>query len=178
MIRLPITALGVMLCAMSAAHPQDLSSDQIRCRLDPACPKPTLRSLPFGQRGVTVNGGAQDPVNSVNFFVTFAYDSAELQTDALISLDALGRALSDKSLAAFDFLIAGHTDVRGSGEYNQRLSEQRARAVADYLVMKFGVDRRRLSIKGFGKEQLYDPTRPEDQVNRRVQVINLTNPGT
>ena len=55
--------------------------------------------------------------------------SAELQQDAQITLQQLGTALKDPSLAKYSFTIAGHTDAKGSPEYNQKLSERRAEAV-------------------------------------------------
>ncbi|MET2830922.1 OmpA family protein [Mesorhizobium shangrilense] len=169
---------ATLVALLSTAVPgaaQNLSSDEIRCRLDPTCPKPGFRSLPFGKRGVTVDPTVvADKPNAVNLYVTFAYDSADLLNDSIITLDALGKALTDPSLASARFLISGHTDARGTDEYNQKLSERRAKAVADYLVSKFGVDASRLEVKGYGKTELYDPNRPDDQVNRRVQVVNLS----
>lgn len=156
------------------AHAEDLTAEQIRCRLDPACIKPGFRSSPFGRRGVEVEAGTGKAANSVDFHITFAYDSAELLPDSLITLTRLGTALTDTSLRSATFRIAGHTDARGSDEYNLALSERRARSVANYLAATFGIDRARLDVKGFGKRQLFDPSRPDDMVNRRVQVINLS----
>ena len=65
-------------------------------------------------------------------------------------------------------------DAKGSAEYNQKLSERRADVVRRYLIAQFGIDKSRLTAKGFGKAQLLDPARPEDGVNRRVQVLNMT----
>jgi len=87
---------------------------------------------------------------------------------------AAAAALRDPRLAAFSFLIAGHTDAKGGVEFNQKLSERRAEAVSHYLVTQFGIAPARLSAKGYGKSQLLDPANPEDGVNRRVQVINVT----
>jgi outer membrane protein OmpA-like peptidoglycan-associated protein len=44
--------------------------------------------------------------------------------------------------------------------------------VRSYLIAQFGIAAERLAAKGYGKSQLLDPDRPEDGVNRRVQVIN------
>ncbi len=172
----PLAALAAALsCLPTGALAQDLSSDQIRCKLDPTCVKPGFRSLPFGKRGVTVDPApAEDKPNAVSLHVTFAYNSAELLNDSLITLDALGTALVDPSLASARFMIAGHTDSRGTDEYNQSLSERRADAVARYLAGKFKIDSGKLEVAGFGESELFDARRPEDQINRRVQVINLS----
>lgn len=66
--------------------------------------------------------------------------------------------------------LRGHTDNQGTLEYNQKLSEARAKAVADYLVEK-GIDRKRLSSIGYGKSQpIADNATAEGrQMNRRVE---------
>ena len=117
--------------------------------------------------------GGDGPL-SVNLYVNFAYNSAELTSDARIILDRLGFALVDDRLKEFAFMIEGHTDAHGSESYNQTLSEQRARAVQRYLIDNFAIAEARLRARGFGKTRLLDPSRPEDGVNRRVQVVNLT----
>lgn len=176
-MRIQLLLLVALLLGANGPHPahaEDLTAEQIRCRLDPACVKPGFRSSPFGRRGVEMEPGAGISSHSVDFHITFAYDSAELLPDSLIILDRLGKALADASLRSSTFRIAGHTDARGSDEYNLALSERRAHSVAKYLVSTFGIDRTRLDVKGLGKRQLFDPTRPDDMVNRRVQVINLS----
>ncbi|TGQ16373.1 MULTISPECIES: OmpA family protein [unclassified Mesorhizobium] len=175
-MRTPIAAaLMALFYAATACPAQTLSSEEIRCRLDPTCPKPGYRALPFGKRGVLVDPTVvSDKPNAVNLYVTFAYDSADLLNDSIITLDALGKALTDPSLTSSRFLIAGHTDARGTDEYNQKLSVRRAEAVANYLISNFSISASRLDVKGYGKTELYDPNRPDDQVNRRVQVVNLS----
>ncbi|MCZ2336662.1 MAG: OmpA family protein [Chitinophagales bacterium] len=49
--------------------------------------------------------------------------------------------------------LSAHTDSRGNDAYNQKLSEDRAKSVVDYLVMK-GIDKSRLISKGYGETQL------------------------
>ncbi len=152
------------------------TTNAIECALDPNCPKPPprVRSL---RRGVIIEGAPAEAPLSINLYVNFAYDSAELTSDARITLDRLGTALRDERLTQFSFIIAGHTDAKGSAEYNQKLSERRAEAVRSYLVAQFGIPAERLTAKGYGKSQLLDPEHPEDGVNRRVQIINATAAG-
>ncbi|MDR0754111.1 MAG: OmpA family protein [Prevotellaceae bacterium] len=72
--------------------------------------------------------------------------------------------------------IGSHTDSRGSNAYNMKLSEQRAKAVVDYLISK-GIDENRLVWKGYGEEQLLIPnakTEAEHQANRRTVFRVLT----
>jgi outer membrane protein OmpA-like peptidoglycan-associated protein len=166
-----LLACGVILLSRPAVAEEPPSSGAIECALDPKCAKPPLtRSL--RQRGIIIEGAPVEQPLSVNLYVNFAYDSAELTSDARITLDRLGGALRDPRLSEFSFVIAGHTDAKGGDEYNQKLSERRAETVRSYLVAQFGISAARLTAKGYGKSQLLDPARPEDGVNRRVQVIN------
>jgi outer membrane protein OmpA-like peptidoglycan-associated protein len=156
----------------------EVSKEEIICKLDPKCGKsaaPLTRSL---SRGIKSSGGpTEQGPPSVNLYVNFAYNSVELEADARITLDQLGGALRDPRLAGFTFMIAGHTDAKGGVEFNQKLSERRADAVRRYLIAQYGLTPERLSVIGYGKSQLLDPARPEDGVNRRVQVINMTASG-
>jgi outer membrane protein OmpA-like peptidoglycan-associated protein len=157
-----------------AAIAGDLSKDEIVCALDPQCANPPTRSLSRGISATGDVGVAGEASPAVDLYVNFAFDSAALGTDARITLDTLGRALRDKRLDGFMFLIAGHTDAKGSSAYNQSLSERRADAVRRYLIAQFDIEAQRLAATGYGKSRLLDPTHPEDGVNRRVQVVNVT----
>jgi outer membrane protein OmpA-like peptidoglycan-associated protein len=66
--------------------------------------------------------------------------------------------------------VGGHTDSKGSDSYNQRLSESRAKAVADYLISK-GISERRLQYRGYGKTKPIDTNETEEgrARNRRVE---------
>ena len=66
--------------------------------------------------------------------------------------------------------ISGHTDNVGSREYNQELSEKRAKSVLEYLTEN-GVEDSRLSFAGYGQEQPAFPNDTADnrQKNRRIE---------
>src|SRR5664280_1200211 len=68
--------------------------------------------------------------------------------------------------------VQGHTDNRGTKNYNNALSEKRAAAVKNWLV-KAGVDEKRLESKGFGQDKPIDSNETDTgrQNNRRVQFI-------
>lgn len=72
--------------------------------------------------------------------------------------------------------IGGHTDAEGSESYNLRLSENRAKAVAEYLISK-GVSEKRIQFKGYGKSCPIDTNETEEgrAKNRRVEfkIISL-----
>jgi outer membrane protein OmpA-like peptidoglycan-associated protein len=172
-----MTTASQLICALALisfsgiAQAADVSTEDIVCGLNPNC----TRALSRDVRGIVATRPPDGTAPlSVNLYVNFAYDSAELTSDARITLDRLGYALVDDRLKTFTFMIEGHTDAKGSAEYNQGLSDRRAKAVMDYLVAQFGIDKKRLSARGFGKSRLLDPSRPEDGVNRRVQVLNMS----
>lgn len=87
------------------------------------------------------------------------------------------RRLQDLLVANPDMKIElrGHTDNQGTVEFNLKLSEERAKSVADYLV-EHGIDRRRISSVGFGKSQPIDTNdTPEGRSrNRRVEYRVLS----
>jgi OmpA-OmpF porin, OOP family len=70
-------------------------------------------------------------------------------------------------------VIEGHTDNTGTPENNMKLSQQRAENVVNYLVDKFGIDRARLSAKGYGSTRRisYNNTPEGRQLNRRISAV-------
>jgi outer membrane protein OmpA-like peptidoglycan-associated protein len=85
------------------------------------------------------------------------------------TLDEVARTLVTHPQTYVDVL--GHTDSVGSAEYNQRLSEQRARAVADYLVSR-GVNPARIATRGYGLTMpiATNDTEAGRAQNRRVEI--------
>jgi len=94
---------------------------------------------------------AADKLIAVGDRVLFDYDSAKLDSSALILLDAQSRFLRVNT--DLNFIIEGHCDERGTREYNLALGEQRATAVRDYLVIQ-GIDPDRIKVISYGKEKL------------------------
>lgn len=111
--------------------------------------------------------------HTVDLAVFYEFDSAALTPQAKALLADLGRALTSSRLAGTKFLLAGHTDAKGSKPYNQNLSERRAVEARRFLVENFGIRPDRLIVVGFGEEYLADPARPHDPINRRVEVTLL-----
>jgi len=106
--------------------------------------------------------------------VYFETDKDVIKEESHGILDAVAKVLTDyPHILMID--IHGHTDNRGSGEYNQELSQRRADAVKAYLVETGKVDAARLSAKGFGQSK---PLQEGDDEaawskNRRVEFIIL-----
>jgi outer membrane protein OmpA-like peptidoglycan-associated protein len=99
----------------------------------------------------------------------YDFDSDIVRPEARKNLRALAASL-DKYPGS-DILIVGHTDQVGPASYNQSLSERRASAAADYLVVQ-GVSRDRLSTRGMGETEPIADNNTERgrELNRRVEV--------
>jgi outer membrane protein OmpA-like peptidoglycan-associated protein len=117
---------------------------------------------------------AKDKPN-IDLEITFDYNSADISTKSLPSVQALGKALTNPDLKGSTFIVAGHTDAAGGEAYNQDLSERRADSIKRYLTDKFGIAGTDLVTVGYGKSKLKDPSQPLAEVNRRVQVVNMAN---
>ena len=114
----------------------------------------------------------------IDLEINFDYNSADISSKSMPSVQALGRALSNSDLKGSTFVVAGHTDASGGEGYNQDLSERRADAIKRYLVDKYGINGSDLVAVGYGKSKLKDPNQPMADVNRRVQVVNMENKTT
>ncbi len=151
------------------------SAEEITRALTPqAQPRPQLRSRGAGTRGIEVREPEKPVPPSIDLYINFKYDSADLEADAVIALEALATALKTPQLKDARILIIGHTDATGGDDYNQKLSERRADTVRRFLVSSHGIGTTRLQAMGRGKTQLKDPSRPGDGINRRVEVRNVS----
>jgi outer membrane protein OmpA-like peptidoglycan-associated protein len=129
------------------------------------------RSLSMGEREEIAEIASSRP--NIDLDIQFDYNSADISTTSLSSVQALGKALSDANLKGSTFVVAGHTDAVGSEAYNQDLSERRADSIKRYLTEKYGINGADLVTVGYGKTKPKDPSAPLDPVNRRVQVVNM-----
>lgn len=111
---------------------------------------------------------------TIDLTIYFETNSAEISPSSISTMIKLGQALSDKDLKEGTFLVAGHTDARGSDEYNLSLSQARAKSVKHFLMENFHIGHGKLVAVGYGEEELKDFDDPASGENRRVQVTNLT----
>jgi outer membrane protein OmpA-like peptidoglycan-associated protein len=133
--------------------------------------RPT-RSLTVAERDQITSISKKRP--SIDLEVNFDYNSDNIGAKAMPQVTALGEALSSSDLKGGTFILAGHTDAKGSETYNQGLSERRAEAVRRFLSEKYGVEVSNLVTVGYGKTQLKKAADPFGSENRRVQVINAS----
>ena len=111
----------------------------------------------------------QKPV-LINIF--FEFDKSNLKDESIPELNRLVELLNENPTVKIE--IGGHTDSKGSDEYNLNLSDRRARAVHDYLV-DHGIDINRLSTRGYGEAVPVDTNETDEgrQNNRRVEYTIL-----
>jgi outer membrane protein OmpA-like peptidoglycan-associated protein len=115
-------------------------------------------------------------------YIWFDFDSAVMHADDLDHMDELAAALiahgqpiaaGSEGMTVLAVEVDGHASNENhpwAEQHNQKLSEQRAQAVADYLVSK-GYPKDRLTVKGFGTSQPLVPndTEVNREKNRRVE---------
>jgi outer membrane protein OmpA-like peptidoglycan-associated protein len=101
--------------------------------------------------------------------ILFDFDSANLRPTARTNLDELATSMDD--FEGSELLIVGHTDSKGSEDYNMRLSERRAGAAAEYLIEE-GIRPSRITTVGRGESEpvASNETAEGRQQNRRVEV--------
>ncbi|MCF8368999.1 MAG: OmpA family protein [Bacteroidales bacterium] len=100
--------------------------------------------------------------------IFFDFNKATLRKESEAELDRVEKFMTDTPTLKIE--ISGHTDNIGSAAINQKLSENRAKAVVDYLLEK-GIEAERLVYKGYGFEQPVSSNDTEEgrQQNRRTE---------
>ena len=131
------------------------------------------RSIGVVERKKIVEITEKADLPKLDFFITFGFDSAEIDQGSYGTLDNLAAALKSNDLASYRFLVNGHSDSKGSDAYNLELSQRRANAVVQYLVSQHEVNPSRLKAIGFGETTLKDVNDGEAAANRRVEIVNL-----
>ena len=105
--------------------------------------------------------------------IFFDFDKATLRKESFNELENLTKLLND--VPSLKIEISGHTDGKGSAAYNLTLSDNRAKAVVDYLVGK-GISKDRLVAKGYGLTRPIATNDTEEgrQLNRRTEFEILS----
>ena len=109
---------------------------------------------------------------SLSLLIQFDFNSARVRPESQQALANLSVALQSPELRNSTFALEGHTDAKGSADYNVRLSALRAQAVRDYLMGR-GVEQVRLQASGKGASELANVEQPFAPENRRVRIVNL-----
>ena len=111
----------------------------------------------------------------INLSITFDFDKADVSPEGLEQIKELAHALQSTSLESSRLMIEGHTDSKGTDEYNMNLSKQRAQAIVAVLTNRYDISQNRLEAIGYGEMR---PVAGNDTdfgraQNRRVTIINM-----
>ena len=109
--------------------------------------------------------------------IYFDLDKSNIRKDAKVELEKIVEVLTQNPTIKIE--IGSHTDSRQTKQYNQGLSQRRAKSTLDYLV-KRGIAKSRLTAKGYGETQLVNNcadgvkcSEAEHQLNRRSTFVIL-----
>jgi OmpA-OmpF porin, OOP family len=105
--------------------------------------------------------------------IQFDEDTPIVRPDSYRTLGRIADTLSDPALLGYKFLIVGHIPAGGRRDFNLALSQRRADAVRDILVMTFKISAKRLQAIGLGEEQLLDAAHPNAAANQRIQIATI-----
>lgn len=148
------------------ADPDDECPDQYGDKSNKGCPLVKVAET-FKSADAAVN--EQDVLRKAFENLTFQTGKTTIGDGSLLSLDALAGAM--KANISLKLLVSGHTDNVGKAASNLKLSENRAKAVKDYLVTR-GVNPDQITTRGLGSAQpVSDNKTPEGKAkNRRVEL--------
>jgi peptidoglycan-associated lipoprotein len=120
-----------------------------------------------GGSGVDGSMSEEAALRAITTFY-FEYDSSDLKPEAMRALDVHAKDLKANGNRV---VLEGHTDERGTREYNMALGERRAKAVQRYLVLQ-GVSPAQLELVSYGEERPVATGNDEQSwaQNRRVEL--------
>ena len=149
-------------------HSENFSLSEQSSLSDPYQLNIALYPIPETTTAVAAIPEKATPIILKNVF--FESGSAALKSISVTELTRLKELLEEHP--TLNIQINGHTDTVGSDTDNLRLSEQRAKAVQDYLIQE-GIATSRLSYKGYGESQPIDTNDTEmgRQNNRRTEFV-------
>jgi len=121
-----------------------------------------------GQPGQAIAGGGA--ATAADRIVYFSFDSAEILPESQTIVSANARALTSNPRIITQ--LEGHSDERGSREYNIALGERRANAVRQSMIA-MGVSPQQIRIVSFGEERPAASGQSEQSyaLNRRVEIV-------
>ena len=201
LVRMLIAATALALLASCAATGENTGQDQTATGVPDATAQPGVTaqpeqevySYPYGQApsldtydtfdtsggGVTAHAGGQPGqavtgpsggMASADRIVYFSYDSTNIVPESRTIIENNARSLTKNPQIITQ--LEGHTDERGSREYNIALGERRANAVRQTMIA-MGVSSQQIRVVSFGEERPAAAGHDERSyaLNRRVEII-------
>ncbi|MCJ8166827.1 OmpA family protein [Pontibacter sp. E15-1] len=96
--------------------------------------------------------------------IFYDFDKADIRPDAALELDKLVQVLKDNPGISIE--LSSHTDARGTDAYNQDLSQRRAESAVEYIISQ-GIDRDRITARGYGESRLVVKNATTDEAHQR-----------
>lgn len=118
-------------------------------------------------RSISFVPHTQNP--AIGLPIKFGFDSAQILEQSIPFVDEIGRMLNLPDYANNKLVIEGHTDSRGSEQYNRSLSKRRANAVKHYLMETHRIASNQLVVTGLGESRPLSGISTHSSINRRVQ---------
>ena len=133
-------------------------------------PSPVTMASSEFIRATFAEAMAIEPTPPEKFILYFNNGTTELVPKSRAAITSILDVI--KRREAINISISGHTDATGTTQLNEKLARCRAKAISDLLV-KYGVDAKRLSVSSHGKGNQLIPTADgvAEPRNRRVEVI-------
>lgn len=131
-------------------------------------PAPVQESHPVQTQVEKVTSEIESKIEKQFNAAQFEKGKADLSSDAKNTLLDLVQLMQDN--ASVNLKVEGHASVEGDANFNLKLSENRAKAVVDFLIEK-GIDAQRLSYEGFGSQHLKNPDNPTSVENCRTEFV-------
>ncbi|HKO01799.1 MAG TPA: OmpA family protein [Thermoanaerobaculia bacterium] len=158
------TAPAVPPVAVTAPTPVQTNTDFVKTDTEPQ-----VTEAPLPSNLEDLNRVAQERGLIRDAF--FGYDESTLSADAQSALSTSARWLNGEG-RAYNILIEGHCDERGTEQYNLALGDKRANVAKEYL-QTLAVDASRIRTVSYGEERPFDPGHDESAwaKNRRAHLV-------
>ncbi len=155
-------AMGAILLIGCAKKPQP------QVEAPEPTPPPIYQAEPTPDTGPSERDRIQQRINEVFLPIYFGFDESTLSGPSRSRLSAIGDLLKEYSVITVR--IEGHTDERGTNEYNLALGERRANSAREYLV-SYGIAASRLTTLSYGEERPAESCSSEScwDKNRRAE---------
>ena len=141
-LKVVMVVSAVLLLAACSSKPADTGAANTTGTTAPAA----TATVPQGPAA----GSIEEFTTTIGDRVFFGFDRYDLTAEAQAQLHKIAAWL--KTYPQYRFVIEGHTDDRGTREYNLALGERRANAAKNYLIA-LGIDQNRMQTISYGKER-------------------------
>lgn len=151
----------------AAAQPQEAPASARTAPAAPGAVAPGAVYATAAPQPAPVTQSMQVSDNAIAFPIQFKVGSSQILPESVPFLQSIAGLMHKDG--GIRLLIEGHTDITGNYQRNMALSRERAFAVMNYLIDRFGIEPTRLVPVGKGPIDLLPGLDPADPKNRRVQ---------